>query len=42
LSLTVTGVKGSFDNSVKGPVVRKLLDAAQTVSRKLGYKSDGR
>ena len=40
LSLTVTGVKGSFDTSAKGPVVRKLLDAAQTVSRKLGYKAE--
>lgn len=42
LSLTVTGVKGSFDTSMKGPVARKLLEAAQAVSRKLGYKSDSR
>jgi DNA-binding IclR family transcriptional regulator len=41
LSLTVTGVKGSFDSSTKGPVARRLLDAAQAVSRKLGYKDDG-
>jgi DNA-binding IclR family transcriptional regulator len=42
LSLTVIGVKGSFDSSTKGPVARRLLDAAQAVSRKLGYKVDGR
>lgn len=42
LSLTVTGVKGSFDSSAKGPVVRKLLEAAQAVSRKLGYMANGR
>lgn len=42
LSLTVTGVKGSFDASTKGPVAQRLLDAARTVSRKLGYKAEGR
>lgn len=41
LSLTVTGVKGSFDSSLTGAVARKLLDAAQAVSRKLGYKAQG-
>lgn len=42
LSLTVTGVKGSFDSSAKGPVVDRMLEAAAAVSRKLGHRADER